>query len=269
MNNNNFKLDFCIAGVQKGGTTSASYFFKSHPDIVIPKHEVQFFNNNEYENTIKEYENVYFKADAPDDLSCGWKIKNNKNILYGEKTPDICCHTWAINRLYDLYPNCKIIMFLRNPVDRCYSHYRMDFKKFGNDWAKKSKHGNPYSFEEIIEFEGDGENPINRGKYAIQLENLFHTFSKYNVHIAISERCKENTFIEYQKIFEFLERPIEKYEDLLQKYLKPSSTKKKFQHIQKYPKMQNKTKKYLQQLYKPYNELLFDMLGYEIKEWSV
>ena len=26
----NFNLDFCIAGVQKGGTTSASYFFGSH-----------------------------------------------------------------------------------------------------------------------------------------------------------------------------------------------------------------------------------------------
>ena len=35
------------------------------PDIVIPKHEVQFFNNNEYQNTTKEYEKVYFKADAP------------------------------------------------------------------------------------------------------------------------------------------------------------------------------------------------------------
>ena len=108
-------------------------------------------------------------------------------------------------------------MFLRNPIERCYSHYQMDLVKFGNDWVKQSKHGNPYSFEEIIEWEGDGENYINRGKYAIQIENLFNTFSKYNVHIAISEKCKENPFTEYKKIFEFLERPIEKYEELEEK----------------------------------------------------
>ena len=265
MNNNNFKLDFAIVGAQKGGTTSASYFFRSHPDIIMPQQEVQFFNNRNHKNTKVEYNKKYIKSDL---RATKWKLEENKNILYGEKTPDICCHTWAINRLYDLYPNCKIIMFLRNPVERCYSHYHMDLKKFGNDWAKKTKHGNPYSFEEIIEWEGTGENLINRGKYAIQIENLFNTFSKYNVHIAISEKCKENPFTEYKKIFEFLERPIEKYEELLQKYLKPSSAKKGFQHIQKYPKMKNKTKKYLQQLYKPYNELLFDMLGYEIKEWQ-
>ena len=147
----NFNLDFCIAGVQKGGTTSASYFFKSHPDIVMPKNEVQFFNNRNHKNTKEEYIKKYKKADL---RSQDWKIKENKNILYGEKTPDICAHTWGINRLYDLYPKCKIIMFLRNPIERCYSHYQMDLVKFGNDWVKQSKHGNPYSFEEIIEWEG-------------------------------------------------------------------------------------------------------------------
>ena len=37
-------------------------------------------------------------------------------------------------------------------------------------------------------------NYINRGKYAIQLENLFNTFSEYMIHIAISEDARKSIY---------------------------------------------------------------------------
>lgn len=263
MNNNNFNLDFAIVGAQKAGTTSASNIFEVHPQIIMPKGEMQFFNQFvEYEKGMHFYEKKYLNKLKKHSR----KKLNNKDIIFGEKTPELCCQTDALVRLHEKFPNVKLVMFLRNPIDRVFSHYNMDLQKFGDTrWAAEND-GKPYEFSDVIRWDGELCQPVNRGKYIVQIKNMIKIVGKENLCISITEKCKSDTFYEYSKIFDFLNLDKISESDLNMNILKH---RKNWQHKRKYEyEMIQSDKQFLKDLYKPYNEELYNYLGYEIKEWQ-
>ena len=257
----NFQLDFAIVGAQKAGTTSASNIFEVHPQIIMPTGEMQFFNQFvEYEKGIDFYEKKYFNKLKKHSR----KKLNNKNIIFGEKTPELCCQPDALVRLYKKFPNVKLVMFLRNPIDRVFSHYNMDLQKFGDTWSDKN--GKPYEFTDVIKWETNPCHPVNRGKYIVQIKHMIKIVGKENLCISITEKCKLDMFDEYSKIFDFLNLDEISKSDL---DLNVLGCRKNWQFKGKYEhKMTQTDWKYLKDLYKPYNEELYNYLGCEIKEWQ-
>ena len=51
------------------------------------------------------------------------RINNNKNLAY-EVSPSYFQSPWCIKNMHETIPNPKLILVLRNPVDRTYSHYQ-------------------------------------------------------------------------------------------------------------------------------------------------
>lgn len=126
--------DFIIIGVQKGGTSSLYFYLSQHPQINASKvKEIHFFDNN-YSKGIDWYTN-HFPA---------------KNFLTkeltGEASPYYIFHPLVPERIYNSFPNVKLIVMLRDPIDRAYSHFNMQ-KKRGIE--------NNSSFEEAIKMESD------------------------------------------------------------------------------------------------------------------
>lgn len=239
----NFKVDFIIPGVMKGGTTSAKYYLNQHPKLHLAPRECHFFNDN-FQKGLSWYESRF-------------KIPKDFTGLVGEKSPRYCVCSGIFDRIKKTFPDVKFIMFLRDPVTRMYSHW--------NHIRVSKKRCLPYnlSFPELIQESKKNmsipTNPHNRGMYAKQLKKIVNKFGRENLHVVISERCRENTLEEYNKIFNFLgvselsESDI-KYKDV---HMKPYVTT-----------LQEKERDCLREFYKPYNEQLFEFLGYEIEEWS-
>jgi hypothetical protein len=125
--------DFIIIGAQKGGTTALREFIIQHPQVVLSKKmEVHFFDK-QFAKGIKWYRNQFPKRPSP-------------YHLIGEKTPYYMFHPAVPKRIFSFYPKVKIIIILRNPVDRAYSHYQMN---------KSNKTERLSSFEEAIEAESN------------------------------------------------------------------------------------------------------------------
>ncbi|MFN3341358.1 MAG: sulfotransferase family protein [Flavobacteriales bacterium] len=111
--------DFIIAGVQKGGTTSLFSWISKHPQFRPPfKKEINFFNSSEREKGISYYRSYF----TPKFMQFGGKIT-------GEATPNYFDHSSVALDIYHQYPSLKVIVLLRNPVERAWSHYRMSFGK--------------------------------------------------------------------------------------------------------------------------------------------
>lgn len=112
----NMKIDFLCVGFSKCGTTSLYDTLKQHPDIFLPKiKEIPFFVRPEfYKLGISWYKKRFFEKNLS-------KVSGEINPLYTTKN---------IARILSKYfsPNTKIIFIMRNPVDRMYSHFRMDMK---------------------------------------------------------------------------------------------------------------------------------------------
>ena len=109
--------DFVIIGTQKGGTTSLFNYLVQHPEIVAPyRKEVHYFNRSYRLGT------SYYKAYFP--------LNRHGVKLTGEASPDYFDNPLVPERMHALIPNAKIILLLRNPISRAFSHFQM-MRKLG------------------------------------------------------------------------------------------------------------------------------------------
>ena len=98
---------FSIIGAQKSGTTALHHYIQQHPMVrhrgKHQKKEVHFFDTH-FKKGIS-----WYKSKFPH--------KKDSNQLVGDKSPYYLYHPLAAQRAFSLYPEMKIIVILRNPVD--------------------------------------------------------------------------------------------------------------------------------------------------------
>jgi len=104
--------DFIIAGASKSGTSSIYFYLSRHPQVLLPhKKELDFYWTN-YKRGID-----WYLAHFP-------TITDQADFLTGEATPNYLRFPQVAQRIKDTFPQTKIILLLRNPVDRAISwHY--------------------------------------------------------------------------------------------------------------------------------------------------
>ncbi|MEX2132610.1 MAG: sulfotransferase domain-containing protein, partial [Acidimicrobiia bacterium] len=100
---------FLIAGAMRCGTTSLNAYLREHDEITVgqPK-EVHFFDQN-YERGIDWYLQHFPGSDTAKAI--------------GEATPAYLYFPEVAERIATTLPDVKILLLLRDPVDRAHSHY--------------------------------------------------------------------------------------------------------------------------------------------------
>lgn len=112
-------LDFMIIGVQKGGTTALSHFLAQHDQICMADgKEVHLFDAAEFDPgwsvvEINQRYAPYFQA-ATD------------GQLLGEATPIYLYWPEVIAAVHQYNPALKLVVILRDPVERAISQYIME-----------------------------------------------------------------------------------------------------------------------------------------------
>ena len=106
--------DFVIVGAAKAATTWLQHSLQQHPGIFMPDPELHFFSR-EYDRGLDWY-TQFFEAAEPDQL-------------IGEKSNSYLDEPHAMPRLHEFAPNAKIIVQLRNPIERAYSDYCMLYRR--------------------------------------------------------------------------------------------------------------------------------------------
>lgn len=154
---------FVIAGVQKCGTTSLFQALDLHPRVVRPANkEIHFFDQHWRRGQ------DWYARQFPD-LAVGQ--------MTGEATPVYSYGATARKRLIRTLPHARIVLVLRDPVSRAYSHY----------WHSRRNQETLPTFEEALAAEGDrlaSGNPLNarrfsyfdRGRYVAQVRPLLRAY---------------------------------------------------------------------------------------------
>ena len=181
MSKDNFKVNFIGIGATRCGTTWISKCLSEHPEICFSRRkEVKFFMDKygNYEKGIK-----WYKKQFP---QCG------KNKIKGEFTPEYLYSTEVPQRIKECFPKTKLIICLRNPIERVYSNYF--YQKNRGKMAS-------LSFEKAI-----AQNPdfIKSGFYYQQINEYLKLFPRNNILITIYEDIKKDPLSFIQKIYSFL-----------------------------------------------------------------
>lgn len=110
------KVDFLICGTQRGGTTALFHSLRDHREICWARRkEVHFFDSEKtFHNKEPQYSRYHsFFNPQP----------SHKRL--GEATPIYMYWYDAPKRIWQYNPNMKLIVILRNPIDRAYSHWNL------------------------------------------------------------------------------------------------------------------------------------------------
>jgi hypothetical protein len=176
---NDFKIDFIGIGAPKSATTWIFDCIIEHPQVCnIQEKEIGFFNNH-YEKGI-EYYKSFFKNCSP-------------NSLKGEFTTTYFINHETAERIKQNFPNVKLIVCLRNPIKRAYSQYRAGK---GADFIYSSR-----SFREALDLKST---LIKRGFYYKHLKNYFDIFPRENILVLIYKNIKKDPVKFIQNIYRFL-----------------------------------------------------------------
>jgi hypothetical protein len=206
--------DFLIIGAQKAGTTSLASYLAAHPCVVSPRFkEVHYFDLN-YGKGIDWYRS-HFPLGRRRRLK---SLLRGRRLRAGDATPYYLLHPGVARRASDLIPAARIIILLRNPVDRAYSHYHHEVR-LGME---------PLSFEEAIDAEtqriaGEAERLeaqvsyesfnyqnftyLARGIYSGQISRWLRYFRPAQFLVLSSEQFFKTPALEYGKVLKFLGLP--------------------------------------------------------------
>lgn len=117
--------DFIIIGGQKCGTTWLRYHLRQHPQVYVPTKEAQFFNRKQHLAKGRDWYESFFGSASP-------------NQVVGDKSPD---YLWTTSdgarnhvagsheRIHEMYPDVKLVVTLRNPVNRAVSALNHLFRR--------------------------------------------------------------------------------------------------------------------------------------------
>ncbi|MEO1028785.1 MAG: sulfotransferase domain-containing protein [Pseudomonadota bacterium] len=113
------RVNFLIAGVQKAGTTALYEALSTHPDVEMAnRKEVHFFDKRPPTGIANIDDWLYHRA-------FNWPARG-PNTIFGEATPSYIWWSGALDRIKAYNPDIKLIILLRDPVERAWSQHWMD-----------------------------------------------------------------------------------------------------------------------------------------------
>jgi hypothetical protein len=219
--------DFFIIGTQKGGTTSARLNIRQHPDVFMSAFEMHFFD---MKSKVVLNTSAYY----------GQFVEAKTHQLIGDCTPSYMYLPSAIEAIYAFNTRAKLIIFLRNPITRAFSAYKMH----NYDNHNIIDNGTDSS---IRPFDILQSGHIKRGIYITQLHFIERLFKRSQLHIECSEAILHS--LDYTPIFHFLglsTHPINATSDRVS-YVNRSMTIREVTKLAKF--------------YQPFNNQLLDWLN--------
>jgi hypothetical protein len=250
--------DFIIIGTARSGSTSLYYNICQHPCVLSAAYdELGYFDSN-FHLGLNWYRSLF------PTLFSKWVVKQKKQFaITGEDTPFYIWNPLVAKRILKILPKIKLIVLLRNPVDRAYSNYHLGVRSGSENLSfedaiqielKKLEQSNSKSVHDVKKYTIP-RSYISKGFYSDQLKIWLELFTPEQLMIVSTEDLESNPQKTLDEIYDFLKIP--KNHKLI-----PEKQK-----IASYPKMKDETREFLINLYKKNNVELFRMIGQKF-DWD-
>jgi hypothetical protein len=203
--------DFLLVGAQRAGTTSLHRALAAHPDVVTPL----FHKGVHYFDVAYGRGPGWYRGHFPVAALARRRTASPAPRTF-ESSGYYLHHPLAAERIHRDLPGARLLVMLRDPVERAYSAHRHEYAR-GFEPAE--------SFERALDLEPErlaGEverlraepayvshahrhqSYVDRGQYAEQLTRLFALFGRDRVYVLDSERFFTEPEDVYAGVLDFL-----------------------------------------------------------------
>lgn len=252
--------DFLLIGTQRGGTTALYHYLKSHFCIVpaiVP--ELQFFDKKfrkglkwyrgHFPTCIEKYYTEHIRQHA---------------FLTGEASSSYLFYPHVPGRVARALPHVKLIVLLRNPIDRAYSQYfhaielgheTLSFEDAIQDEEERTAKerekilADEHYYSSIFKH----RSYLTRGIYVDQLQPWMNLFPREQFLILKSEDFYAHPATTFKQVLAFLNLPETEPQVRKNEY-------KQYDHNTYYTKMDPALRKRLIEYFQPHNARLYEFL---------
>ncbi len=252
--------DFLIIGTQRGGTSSLHFLLLQHP-CVLPGavKEIHYFDNP----IIRRRGENWYRSQFPSTSSMRRLSEAlGENVITGEATPFMYSFH-APRFVQEITPNVKIIVLLRDPIERAISHYFRNRLVEGREpltveeaFLNENQRIKEEYERSITDQNFDDKNNrkfsyISRGFYDEQIERWYKHFDESQILLVDSLELFTNPHGTLAKVTEFL--------CISQNYNFDTSVKLNFGNQKK--KISDDLNFYLKSIYESHNVRLEQITG--------
>lgn len=212
---NEMRLEFVCSGIQKCGTTTLHEWLLNTDGIVLPHtKEAPYFSTDNF--TTKGV-GEYFRLNFP-----------NERGVVGKCTPQYMMYTRSAERLAVHNKQMKIIVILRNPIERLISHYKMNVRR-GEETRSIDTAVNECVRGCVSEYDPEREQIVRFGEYGRILNEYLRWFPASQIKIIDFEALESDPFGVYCDVIDFIgvARPAKAPQSVGKRY-HVGSTKSKF-----------------------------------------
>lgn len=192
------RIDFIVIGAQKAGTTALFDHLSDDPAIGLPDvKEVHFFDDDSRDWDRPDYADYHARFD--------W----SRPAVRGEATPIYVYWPGSLERIKAYNPAIRLILMLRDPVERAWSHWRMEHSRGAEgapfDWCIREGR------QRLFRHEPWGHHRefsyVERGFYGAQVERLFGLFPRDQVLILQADDLRTEPQAVMNRVNAFLDAP--------------------------------------------------------------
>jgi len=169
-------VTFFMVGCQRCGTTWTDAALREHPQVFLPSKKQSYFFDRNYDKGMDWFMERF-------------KGIESKQIAVGEIATGYCL-PGSVPRMAKHFPNVKLLMVMRNPIDRAYSNYQSRKSECG--WT---------SFEQAIESDVD---LLERGQYADQIDALLEHYPREQLKLLLYDDLHEDDRSFLTSVLEFI-----------------------------------------------------------------
>ncbi len=251
------RLDFIIAGVQKGGTSALHYHLDQHANVTMAHPEEAHLVDHPRRHFFDDEKRFAAGNVGYEILHEGIQLKR-QSLVTGSVTPIYTYWKPAMERIRDYHPGIKLIVLLRHPVERAFSQWNMN-----RDRGREKMEFLDAIAEEIEQTRQPGSpqprrtSYLDRGFYAEQIERVFRYFPREQVKVIKFEDLRQNTPKVVNEVFTFLGVP------------PLAKLKNKEQNQIPYPRrISPEERRYLAGLFAEDIEQVEKLLGWDCSDWK-
>lgn len=248
-----------IAGAQKCGTSSLVTLLGQHPQVFVSRpRELHFFDRH-FDRGLDWYREQF--------------TMRRRHLHVGEGTPAYLYDSATRARMMEALPDAKIVVILRDPAQRAYSHY----------WHERRLGHESSAFEEALDLEKErlatGElrqrkcySYVDRGHYIDQIEALESGHARERLHVMLFEDLVESRVASLERLFEFLgvdTEPAGAIKEVWRNaYRATDASGKRSGARSAYPPMPPEARARLVEHFTPYNDRMAAWLRRDLSPWN-
>lgn len=201
------RIDFIVIGVQKAGTTALFDFLSEDSAFALSKtKEVHFFDDEQVDWEAPDY--------APYHAQFDWE----RPAIRGEATPIYAYWPESLERIARYNPAMRLIVMLRDPVQRAWSHWKMEYARgvetlpfpaairegrrrlFDPADGAARREGQPWGYDREFSY-------VERGFYSQQIDRILDLFPREQLLIQYADDLRRDPNPVLAEVARFLGAP--------------------------------------------------------------